>query len=207
MNKSELIVFRYKQAPDLDFQDTYLASSAYGLKLGLEFSGDPTNVIQVGSVITIDKTNKTINTWADGEATVIGIEPSSIFPPPGKLIFTSRDLQLPIVFSSGEDGKLRYINENSEYQFYTKLDLTEDNVLPLTFSVADIRDPSKRNTSFSKTITLPGTKDNNKFFKQIYEVGADDSFNANLKVNAVLYTEGQEQLNDKSFLSTIVFLL
>ena len=204
MNKSELIVFRYKQAPDLDFQDTYLASSAYGLKLGLEFSGDPTNVIQVGSVITIDKTNKTINTWADGEATVIGIEPSSIFPPPGKLIFTSRDLQLPIVFSSGEDGSIGYINENSEYQFYTKLDLTEDNVLPLTFSVADIRDPSKRNTSFSKTITLPGTKDNNKFFKQIYEVGADDSFNANLKVNAVLYTEGQEQLNGVLQLKKII---
>jgi hypothetical protein len=45
MNKSELIVFRYKEAADLDFQDTYLASSSYGLKLGLEFSGDPTNVV------------------------------------------------------------------------------------------------------------------------------------------------------------------
>jgi hypothetical protein len=53
MNKSELIVFRYKEAADLDFQDTYLASSSYGLKLGLEFSGDPTNVIQVVLLLLI----------------------------------------------------------------------------------------------------------------------------------------------------------
>ena len=204
MQKTELIVYKYKEAANLDYQDTYLAPSSYGLKLGLEFSGDPTNLISVGSTITIDKNNKLINQWIDGEATVIGIEPSTLFPPPGVTIFTSRDLQIPIVFSSGEDGSIGYINQNSEYEFYYNLDLNTDNPIPLTYSIADIKDPSKRNTTFSKTITLPGTKQNNFFFKQIYDVKADDSFNANLKVGVLLYTEGELQLNGVLQLKKII---
>ena len=41
------------------------------------------------------------------------------------------------------------------------LDVDGSVAAPLTFSVCDVRDPSKRTGSFSKTITLPGTKNNN----------------------------------------------
>lgn len=195
MNKTELIVFKYKQTSEEAFQDTYLAPSSYGLVLGLEFSGDVSNLYQVGQVITIDKTNKTINSWADGQAFVLGIEPSTLFPPPGVTVFTNRPLQLPIVFSSGENGIVKSQGNNNEYELYESLDLSDNEPFPLNYNIADIRQPEKRNAYFSKTITLPGTKKNNIFFNNIFEVGADSSFDPRKKVRCVVYTEGLEQLN------------
>ena len=37
----------------------------------------------------------------------------------------------------------------------TSLDVYKDIPISLNYSIADIRNPDKRNTSFSKTITLP----------------------------------------------------
>lgn len=204
MNKTELIVFKYKQTSEEAFQDTYLAPSSYGLVLGLEFSGDVSNLYQVGQVITIDKTNKTINSWADGQAFVLGIEPSSIYPPPGTLVFTNRPLQLPIVFSSGENGIIKSQANNNEYELYESLDLLDNEPFPLNYNIADIREPEKRNAYFSKTITLPGTKKNNIFFNNIFEVGADSSFDPRKKVRCVVYTEGLEQLNGILQLTKII---
>lgn len=195
MNKTELIVFNYKQTYNEAFQDTYLAPSSYGLVLGLEFSGDVSNIYQVGQVITIDKTNKTINSWADGQAFIVGIEPSGLFPPPGVTVFTNRPLQSPITFSSGEDGIIISEGLNNEYEIYESLDLSDNEPFPLNYNIADIREPEKRNAFFSKTITLPGTKKNNIFFNNIFEVGADSSFDPRKKVRCVVYTEGLEQLN------------
>lgn len=47
----------------------------------------------------------------------------------------------------------------------------------LTFSIDDIKDFSKRNTSFSKTIVLPGTKRNNYLFGNIFEISASNFYN------------------------------
>ena len=44
----------------------------------------------------------------------------------------------------------------------TLLDISEGFSIPLNYSIADIRNPENRNTSYSKTITLPATKNNNK---------------------------------------------
>ncbi len=52
------------------------------------------------------------------------------------------------------------------YSNGTDLDLGEFSTT-LTFSIADIREPDKRNASFSKTLTLPGTKANNLFFENM----------------------------------------
>ena len=41
---------------------------------------------------------------------------------------------------------------------------------PLTKTVSDIRDISKRGGSFSKTVVFPGTKDNNLIFGQLYDI-------------------------------------
>lgn len=44
------------------------------------------------------------------------------------------------------------------------LDLTERIPIPVNFSIADLKDPSKRKRNFSKTITLMGTQNNLAFF-------------------------------------------
>jgi hypothetical protein len=49
-----------------------------------------------------------------------------------------------------------------------KLDVTEDVIIPLSFMIDDIADIGSRNTSFSKTITLPGTDNNNLLFGMFY---------------------------------------
>lgn len=50
--------------------------------------------------------------------------------------------------------------------------------ISLNYAIDDIFDITKRNTSWSKTITLPGTQINNKFFKHLYDVNVDNiSFN------------------------------
>jgi len=50
------------------------------------------------------------------------------------------------------------------------LDVAEEVQVPVTYSVADIKDISKRAGTFSKTIKLPGTKNNNTLLGQLYEV-------------------------------------
>jgi len=203
MNKTELIVFKYKQTAELEFQDTYLASSSFGLKLGLEFSSNTTNELSLGQKITIDKTNKSINPWADGETEIIGIEPSTLYIG-GITIFTNVDLQLPISFTSGENGKVIFASENRQYEIYESLDLFDNEQFPLTFSIADITSPEKRNSSFSKTITIPGTKNNNVFFKNIFEIGADLEYDPRKKAQFVIYSEGLEQLSGYLQLTKIV---
>ena len=80
------------------------------------------------------------------------------------------------------------------------IDMYDDIAVSCTYSIADIKDPDKRNTSFSKTITIPGTKNNNKLFGQLFEIGIDGSFNPNLKtpcnltVDNVIIMRGNLQL-------------
>ena len=45
------------------------------------------------------------------------------------------------------------------------IDLNDDIPYSLNYSIADVREPDKRNASFSKTITIPGSKNNNKIFQ------------------------------------------
>lgn len=54
----------------------------------------------------------------------------------------------------------------------TNIDLAEgpDNFFPLTFQQADARNPEKRKRNASKTIVLPGTQSNNKFFQSAYDL-------------------------------------
>ena len=50
------------------------------------------------------------------------------------------------------------------------VDLTADVNVPITFSVADIRNPDKRRNAYSKTVRLPGTKRNNEVFGHAYNL-------------------------------------
>lgn len=69
------------------------------------------------------------------------------------------------------------------------IDLYDDVSMSLNYSIADIKEPNKRNASYSKTITIPGTKNNNNLFSQIFEVGITGGFNPNLKAKAIIYVD------------------
>jgi hypothetical protein len=90
-----------------------------------------------------------------------------------------------------------------------KLDLYQDFDLLVTRSIADIREPWTRQGDWSKTLTLPGTKNNNEIFGHIFEVeqtivGSGQfapDFNPNLKAECVVLVDGLEQV--KGFLRVI----
>ena len=76
------------------------------------------------------------------------------------------------------------------------IDMYDDVSTPLNFSIADIRFPDKRNSNYSKTIKIPGTKNNNLLFGNIFDVNiTDGSFNPNAKVKGVLTIDDENQIN------------
>lgn len=71
------------------------------------------------------------------------------------------------------------------------LDLSENVPVPLNYGIAEIRDISKRRGSFSKTIQLPGTVNNNTLLGNLFNVNvADSSFNINLKQECIILQNG-----------------
>jgi hypothetical protein len=81
-----------------------------------------------------------------------------------------------------------------------QIDLKEDVSIPLNFNIADIREPEKRSTTWSKTVILPGSTFNNELFSNIWNVNAvinstgttnfSPNFNPNLKAQAeITYNE------------------
>ena len=62
-----------------------------------------------------------------------------------------------------------------------QIDLYENFPYSLNYNIADIREPEKRNTSYSKTIKIPGTKANNIVFDNIFEIDNEGSFNPDRK--------------------------
>lgn len=57
------------------------------------------------------------------------------------------------------------------------LDLLEDISTDFTYTIADIREPDKRKTDFSKTIDIPGTARNNALFATIFDINAENDYN------------------------------
>ena len=58
-----------------------------------------------------------------------------------------------------------------------RLDLTKDISAEFTYAIDEIQDFATRNTSFSKTIVLPGNDTNNKLFGNIFEFGNSNLYN------------------------------
>jgi hypothetical protein len=93
---------------------------------------------------------------------------------------------------------------------YSKLDLYENISLPITYSIADIRYPEQRQGTFTKTISLPGTKQNNHLFNHIFRVNKvtylSNDFNPSLKASCLILEDSVEifkgslKLNDISYL-------
>lgn len=75
------------------------------------------------------------------------------------------------------------------------IDMYDDVACPLTFAIADIRNPQNRNSHFSKTIKVPATKGNNIRFGNIFDLNIKDStYNANRKAPCTLYIDDAPQI-------------
>jgi len=57
-----------------------------------------------------------------------------------------------------------------------RLDLTTEISALLNFAIDDIKDFSARSTTWSKTIVLPGTANNNRLFGHIFQVGQSNNY-------------------------------
>jgi hypothetical protein len=82
------------------------------------------------------------------------------------------------------------------------IDLGEGIDIALNKTIADIRNPETRSSDFSKTITIPGTANNNKAFNHIFDVANDITgsgqfnadFNPNKKADCTLLVDGMPQI-------------
>lgn len=86
-----------------------------------------------------------------------------------------------------------------------EVDLVEDVPMPMTYEIANIRNPQAKNANYSKTITLPGTLNNNKLFGYLFDTNVlvnssgtteyGSSFNPNKKASVQVLYDGEEQFN------------
>lgn len=80
----------------------------------------------------------------------------------------------------------------------TQIELAEAISIPRTYSVADVREPQKRSTSYSKTVIFPGTKNNNILFAHLFDLhttvmtSGTTTFNPNLKKDVSVIEDGCE---------------
>ena len=76
-----------------------------------------------------------------------------------------------------------------------ELDLQKIPNVVVNYNWLDLKDPSRRKSSFSQKIKLPFSNANNKFFENYFDVNLDNLvFNAQKKFNAILYIDSIPQL-------------
>tara|TARA_R110001606_G_scaffold221350_1_gene369073 strand:- start:12102 stop:15602 length:3501 start_codon:yes stop_codon:yes gene_type:complete len=78
-----------------------------------------------------------------------------------------------------------------DYPNQVSLDLNKDSIsIALQYSIDDIRNIDKKNSNYSKTITLPGTDKNNITFGNLFDVNSSfDIFNPNKRVSALVLVD------------------
>ena len=77
------------------------------------------------------------------------------------------------------------------------LELDETTLVPITFSIADIRDISKKTGAFSKSIKVKGTKNNNILLNNYFDVNiTDGTFNVNAKQSCIVIQNGVSILDN-----------
>jgi hypothetical protein len=77
------------------------------------------------------------------------------------------------------------------------LDVSENLALPITFNIGDIRDLSSRKSTFSKSVTLAGTKNNNDLLGHYYDVNIENgTFNINTLTKCQVIQNGVPILDE-----------
>ena len=93
-----------------------------------------------------------------------------------------------------------------------EIDVVKDIDFPLTYSVSDIKNPNKRKRNSSKTIVLPGTQNNNRFFRSSYDLNATDvrgdsvgfEFDPTVRYPCVVNRNGSEIFRGSAHLQKVV---
>jgi hypothetical protein len=86
----------------------------------------------------------------------------------------------------------------------SRLDIYEDIGLELNLAIDDIKDFSSRNTTYSKTITVPGNANNNKIFGHIYSLTSANNLGVPNDSPSVGYNfDPTKQTNAKIFVNKI----
>lgn len=71
------------------------------------------------------------------------------------------------------------------------LETDNNTIVPLTFAISDIKDLSKRKGTFSKSIQIPGTKNNNKLLNNYFDVNVlAGTFDINKIVKCAIIQDG-----------------
>jgi len=67
-----------------------------------------------------------------------------------------------------------------------RMSMFKDESISLTQTIQNVKDIAKVFTNFTKTFSLPASKDNNKVFQHYYNYNIDDGFDARVKKNATI---------------------
>jgi len=88
--------------------------------------------------------------------------------------------------------KFRLVAGSGSYADRTQLDLFADEQIKVSNNITDLFDIGAVPGTFTRTITLPGTKKNNRFFEQYYDISVyePDLFSTNQKVEAYIDFDG-----------------
>jgi hypothetical protein len=75
----------------------------------------------------------------------------------------------------------------------TSVQLSSAIPVSCNYAIANVREPDKRDSSMTKTVTIPGTQDVNQLFEHIFEVNIKlSSYNPNVKIPAIYYVNSLE---------------
>ena len=146
-------------------------------------------------LIVFDRPNNSLvtpgTTYNSGVLKSMGITSSQITP-----AYSYQQISKPNMVPSQADA---YVYQRKSAG--KEIDLLDDISIPITFTILDVREPEKRKTSWSKTITIPGTKNNNRIFSHIYKISSDNwlkigntsvyqGFNPNLRTEVIVLNDG-----------------
>jgi hypothetical protein len=88
------------------------------------------------------------------------------------------------------------------------LDLYQNEPMTMSFSFAEIQDITLKNSAFSQSFSLPGTKKNNDVFDYYYDVNSiPTNFNPNQKFPAIITWDGLEILQGNLRLESVTIQL
>ena len=92
-----------------------------------------------------------------------------------------------------------------------RLEMFSDESVNITDTIQNVKDVSKIFTAFTKSFTIPASKNNNKIFKHYYNYNIENGFDARLKkesnieLNSLPYKDGKLKLNSVSLKNNIPY--
>ncbi len=119
------------------------------------------------------------------------------------VVFTYAEETRTLIFTVKEECKYEVVN--CVFINGRLVDIDQDAPFPLTFNISDIKDLNARKGNKSKTITLPGTRNNTSLMLSVYTLSATDTisgtdsdfvdFDPSIKAEAQYYQNGLLEFN------------